>query len=611
MKKSLSAFLVFVLTMCILFAGCNNTNVNSSFSSSDLDEVVLPNETDIPNKNIMSYYNGMTMKDAIEIWGSDYKLNDYLISGGWAGIYYEDGRCPFVFCYSEFNIPKSCDLNALICGIVVLRNGNSDFYVTDNISTTVSYEDVSKKLEGKYYPDEMTGGNTFECTSVENIEEILFNWVTKPDNPKIVMEFKNPNPPKTYTTTIARPEEARFYKDGKYGVSKDSNINREISRAVEMWYKDYESDTIPFTNHASTNDLIAKIKLNETVIELVFDGSEELKMLDKVEIGKRRRLLIPLTGEFAYYIFWGQDDYTYQGGQYNLGGSGLEKHFKNVTLDKDVRKWDSSVVAPKKVTFYKDGKQSVSTDKELNLKIAQHIESWFKYVTVYTAFNGITTSENITYEKYNNTAIELEFENDVSFNGKVWEDDRKIFISLDGEHPYTIFTNDGFSDYWGNLSPNNNKVKKNLEQFFTGRSYEEIPPANRWQSTVLPPDRVQLYKNGELLQELTDKDTNRQIAQSIESWYLYQENIDFEDTHNAEETISNIRKNETYIELIFHSEIKFYGKHLVDESTSCILIPLTGDYAYGMFVADNTYNYKHLNIDGNTKSLEQFFDALK
>ncbi len=611
MKKLLSIFIISILVFCLLFTGCNKTDVNGELSSSE-PTMISEDNKNIPDKNIMSYYNGMTMKDVIAIWGSDYKLNDYLIGGGWAGIYYEDGRCPFTFCYSSFDIPTSCDLDARICGVISSRRPAENFYVIDGISTNVSYDEVSQKLDGEYYPDEMSGGNTFKCTSLENIEEILFNWITEPKIPKVEMQFKNPNPPKTHTTTIASPEEVRFYKNGKYCISENKELNREISRAIEMWYKDYESDTIPFTNAAATKDIIAEIKLNETVIEICFDSDEELKMLDKVNVGKRQRLLIPLTGKFAYYIFWGQDDYTYQGGQYNLGGSGLEKYFENLTLDKEVRKWESSVVAPKKVTFYRDGKQSISTDKEFNHKIALYIEKWFKYVTSYASFNGITTTENITYNKYNTTAIQLEFENDVTFNGNVWKNDRVIFISIDGKHPYTIFTNDGFSDQWGNLSPYNPQAQKDFEQFFTGLKYEDIPPVDRWQSTVIPPDRIQLYKNGEMLEESTDRNVNYQIAQSVESWYLYRENITFNDTPNSEETILNIRKNETFIELIFYSEIKFYGKYVDNQDTRCILIPLTGDYAYCMFVSDNnTYNYKKFNYDGKSKSLEGFFDTLK
>ena len=107
MKRLLSLFIVFALLFCLLFTGCNKTNVDSQFSSS-VPTLLVEDDKTIPQKNIMTYYNGMTMKDAIEIWGSDYKLNDYLIGGGWAGIYYEDERCPFTFCYREFNIPKSC-----------------------------------------------------------------------------------------------------------------------------------------------------------------------------------------------------------------------------------------------------------------------------------------------------------------------------------------------------------------------------------------------------------------------------------------------------------------------------------------------------------------------
>ena len=81
MKKVLSIFIISIMVFCLLFTGCNKTNVNSELSSSE--PTMLPEENkDIPNENIMSYYNGMTMKDAITIWGSDYKLNDYLIGGG-------------------------------------------------------------------------------------------------------------------------------------------------------------------------------------------------------------------------------------------------------------------------------------------------------------------------------------------------------------------------------------------------------------------------------------------------------------------------------------------------------------------------------------------------
>ena len=415
-----------------------------------------------------------------------------------------------------------------------------------------------------------------------------------------------------YQSTVEKPNEVYFYQKGKYGVSSNVNLNYQIVKEVESWYANYTTDNIPYTNYAINNNELHEIFLNETVIEIRYDQLTQINMLGKVDVGKFSRILIPLTGKYAYYIFRGRDDYNYHGGQYTLDGSGLEKYFKNISLDKTVRSWESTVIAPVKVTFYKDGKQSVSTDKAFNHQIAKHIESWFKYSTDLCIFNGITTTADITSYKFNNTAILLEFDQEFTFYDDFTHNDTKLFIMLDGKFPNTVFTSDDYYDSnWSNMSPGNPYCENNLEQFFKDRQYEQIETAERWQSTVRPPWLVQLYKNGNILQESTDNDFNLKVAQQVESWYLYQENIKFEDLENIDKLISNVRKNETYIEISFNSEIKFYNNAVVDENTRSLLIPLTGECAYIVFTADNSYNYTRVLLSQGTSELSNLFDSLK
>ena len=282
-------------------------------------------------------------------------------------------------------------------------------------------------------------------------------------------------------STIAKPYEVIFYKNGKYGSSKNSNKNYEIAKLVESWYKPYAQDTLPFCNWEYNAETIDEIKQKETVIEICYKDYTQIKMLNKIDHGTQRKIMIPLTGKYAYGVFLGKREYDYTILLGELGDGGLEKYFKGITIDKDVRKWESTVITPTKVTFYKDGMQSVSTDNDLNLKIAKHIESWFKYATQFTSMPAIITDSNITQQKYNSTAIELEFDSSVTFfGGSISKNTRKIFITIDGEHPYHIFTSNGSNDTtWGNMSPDTrNGEKRNLEPFFEGRKFEEKIGAN-------------------------------------------------------------------------------------------------------------------------------------
>lgn len=143
----------------------------------------------VPDINPTSYtmqdYHGMTIADIARIWGSDYTLGEALIAGGWAFIYYDDGRCPFVFCYESYEIPTSCDENMLLDGVIAYPTANdAQFYVANGISVVVSYSDISQEIPGEYYYNEMDGGFSFNCEIAQNIRT-HFTWT---DNDSVPME---------------------------------------------------------------------------------------------------------------------------------------------------------------------------------------------------------------------------------------------------------------------------------------------------------------------------------------------------------------------------------------------------------------------------------------
>ena len=195
MKKYLSAILALALCLCLLVTGCSKGATNSELSSispnSTPAELVTP---EIPSENIMANYYGMTMQDIIDIWGTDYVLNDYLLDAAFAGIYYNDGRCPFVFFYrsdTDF-APKACETTAKVTGIKVNNFNHDDYYVTKDIPITISYDVLSTKLEGEYTPDDMWGGNTFECTAIENVDVVWFTWHEGKNVPsRLLLHFDN------------------------------------------------------------------------------------------------------------------------------------------------------------------------------------------------------------------------------------------------------------------------------------------------------------------------------------------------------------------------------------------------------------------------------------
>lgn len=126
-------------------------------------------------------------------------------------------------------------------------------------------------------------------------------------------------------------------------------------------------------------------------------------------------------------------------------------------------KQQSTVAVPITVTFYKDGAQVVSTDKQFNHKIAKHIESCFPRNEVIVATLAVT-SQDIKEMKYNETAIELQFDEEINFYSGVLSDNvRTLFIPITGENKYMMFKNTL-------TSPNSWSGPicgvKDLEQFF-------------------------------------------------------------------------------------------------------------------------------------------------
>lgn len=180
MKKAITVLSIIVLFFTL--AGCRTKipNIETSDIASGQTDVtqssVSSDTTKIDTRHIAINYYGMTINDVAKIWGSDYTLNDYLISGGLASIEYTDYRCPFRFCYSALDIPTSCSGEEKItCVIVQQVPDAADYFITENINAVISYNDLVAKLNGEYFIDELNGGYTFVGDISENIMA-RFNW---------------------------------------------------------------------------------------------------------------------------------------------------------------------------------------------------------------------------------------------------------------------------------------------------------------------------------------------------------------------------------------------------------------------------------------------------
>ena len=419
-----------------------------------------------------------------------------------------------------------------------------------------------------------------------------------------------------YDSTIQTPKYMTLYKGGMQTSVKDKSLRLKAAKEIEKLFYDYANDNLPSVDMEVTRQFIWELKQNETVIELRFELAyqEKLNLLGKINLEKTHAVLVPVTGKYAYYLFSGYDIDRYTNKPYKLKGSGHEKIFEGITLDTKVRTWESTVEAPVTVTFYKDGATAVSTDKELNLKIAQHIENWFKYKQLGMGLSWAATTDTLRPIKYNEMAVELQFDDEILFFGQTEfkKDSRTIFIPVTGEHANIIFSNSiRYPDSWtGPIYGGSG-----LNQFF---DYVQFTPLTeeekRWRSTVCSASEIKAYAGETLLGEsskYSDYTLNYEVMQHIERWFYHKETIHRLDTGIADVNLNNIRATEKYLEIYFGSpEPTFYGQHVISQKTSYMLIPLTGEYAYYIFEG-NYQNFSPIAIVPEGSDLEKYFEAVK
>ena len=133
-----------------------------------------------------------------------------------------------------------------------------------------------------------------------------------------------------YDSTIPTPKSMTLYKGGMQASVTSKNLRRKAAKEIENLFYDYTHDNLPVVDMEVTPKFIWETRLNETVIELEFDIGyyDKLNILGKIELEKSKRILIPLTGEYAYYLFSGTHTGEYQNKPFKLKGSGLEKCFE-------------------------------------------------------------------------------------------------------------------------------------------------------------------------------------------------------------------------------------------------------------------------------------------
>lgn len=452
-------------------------------------------------------------------------------------------------------------------------------------------------------------------SNVSTIDDIEISVPKNSTEPETQLPPEDNVEETVYQSTIDTPKEVIFYKGGKFGVSTNQKLNLNVAQCVEAWYKNYENDTLPLTKTAVSEEMIAKLKQDETVVEICFDYDQEINLLGKIKLEHTYRLLIPLTGSQAYYVFRGNNAYLYKNGLHAVKGNGLEKYFKKVKLDKDVKKWQSTVIAPTKVTFYKEGMQSVSTDKELNHKIARHIESWFQYEDSIAVADLSATTDLINYNRRNEMAIELQFDGEIKFYGGVISSKaRTLFIPLTGEDSNLIFNNTIDSpDYWG--GPIGTNGGTGLEKFFDNVKFTPLTEEERrWQSTVATPSKIKFYKNGQLLGESEDwggYELNRDIAEHVEEWFYKKDKAETVTVMFSNLPIETAWAKDAYIEIHFNHGPTFYGENIIPIEYDTLIIPITGNYAYHIFVGDYTKSFSSTAYVTDGDGLEQFFEKIK
>ncbi len=426
----------------------------------------------------------------------------------------------------------------------------------------------------------------------------------------------SPEERERFVTTVATPKYVNFYKGGMQYESKDKSLNRKIARHIEKWFYGYTQDNLPVVDMEVTPQFIWETRLNETVIELDFNLSygENLNFLGKVSLERHDRIYIPLTGEYAYYLFSDNGIIERQNKPYNLKGSGLEQYFEGITLDKKVNDWQSTVIAPTTVTFYKDGASTVSTDKELNHKIAKHIEAWFKYSESTAALKSAGTIDDLLPIKQNKMAIELKFDGEIDlYGGIISPKVRTLFLPVSEKSTSTIYKFTEENPYsWSSPIVGGS----GLEQYFDFVQFTPLTEEERrWRSTTSSSGSIKAYEGAKLLGEsdgYKNYTFNYEVMQHIEKWFYHKEEIKRVDTGITDVTLSNIRAKEKYLEIYLRSpNPTFYGQYVVSENSKYILIPLTGEYAYHIFESSYKKEFSPTAIVTEGSGLQKYFDAIK
>lgn len=138
----------------------------------------------------------------------------------------------------------------------------------------------------------------------------------------------------------------------------------------------------------------------------------------------------------------------------------------------------STVPTPYEVYFYKDGMQTVSTDKEFNLKIARHIEAEYERSNAHNAATNLAAwTDTIDEVRKNETAVELRFDTAVKFNDEyvISSDACILFIPVTGEYANFMFNNYNSPDYWGGPCHGDFRLEEFFEQVtFTPLTEDEV-----------------------------------------------------------------------------------------------------------------------------------------
>lgn len=277
---------------------------------------------------------------------------------------------------------------------------------------------------------------------------------SQPSNePEKPQNTSSQEPQKVKKSTVIAPYKIVFYKNGRSVESADTAQNLKIAKHIESYFKSGKT----MRCHCAIKDSqIKDIRATEMAVEIFFDQS--FTFYGGVISEKTRTLFIPLTGDKAGDMIQNNDDgnYDHSGGPIKYAAKSLAQFFPK-NLDAPFvpqESKDSTVIAPYKVVFYKNGKTAESTDAVQNLKIAKHIEAYFEGMTEIGQYELLVEESIVNITKSSKTAVELFFDQPFTFcGGIIHERTRTLFIPLTGEYKNMIIDDDdgNYEDAMGPL----------------------------------------------------------------------------------------------------------------------------------------------------------------